>query len=203
MVGSCLNCILHTLHRGSRWNCWDVYSGINKKSIGKMDWKETLISNSFVGTITLIGAWLVRKYRPALKEAKRMFSVTEDVAGLKKKYESLNATVDAIVSMYPDAVFMCKENGDLIYANDMMCDLFGAKMEDLEGEGWLRFIVNKDREYVTKAYQSAIKNGKHFAPSFTIRNADSEQFISCDCTIILRRDIAGSIINIFGRILKV
>jgi PAS domain S-box-containing protein len=163
-----------------------------------MDWKEKAYETAFIGTLTLIGSWFVRKYRPALKEVRRIVSVTEDISSLKKKLEITTATVDAILSVHENAVFLCKDNGDLTYANEVMCEMFGANVEDLEGEGWLRFIVDKHRDYVIKSYQSAIKNGRHFAPSFTIRNGETGVETKCDCSIIIRRNSEAAVISIFG-----
>lgn len=167
-----------------------------------MEWKEKSAETILVGALTLLGAWVIKKIKP-------LFNGLSDIATSPKKiklFESekdiLHGKVNALVSISSDAIFICNEDGACVYANETLCELFGASESDMEGYGWSNFIKHDERERAKKEWKSGIENDKNITSGYTIVNGRTGQLIECTYTAIVHR-VNGRIITILGVVKKV
>lgn len=167
-----------------------------------MDWKETAAEKTFIGLLALAGAWVVKKSKPAWKKMIRLSKLSSDVDDLKRDYAVLHQTLEAIITVDSEAVFLSNEAGYCVFANDSLCDLFGGDRDEIEGDGWINFIEVNQRSRVRNEYEYAVKSGKHLDSSFVIINKRTEQEINCLYTAMIRRNAEGKIIIIFSIVKK-
>lgn len=162
-----------------------------------MDWKETA-EKSLIGLLTLIGAWGVKKSKPAWKGLIRLSKLSSDVDELKKNYSVLHHTLESVIETNSECIFLSKEDGSCVYANPSLCELFGGDGDDLEGFGWISFIKENQRHRVRNEYKYAIESDKHLDSYFTIVNKVSDKEIECYFTVMIRRNLEGKIVVIFA-----
>lgn len=77
---------------------------------------------------------------------------------------------EVILDLSPHPVYECNPTGECIFANGLLCDLFGLSAEDMMGSGWLEGILPEERERVFETWQSSVNNKIPYECSYTIRN---------------------------------
>lgn len=162
------------------------------------DWKSQVAEKTFIGALVLFGAWAVKKSKPAWKGLIRLSRLTSDVDELKKKYAVLHHTLEAVITVDSECVFLSNEQGFCTFANDRICELLGGDRDEIEGDGWINFIKVNQRSRVRNEYEYAVKNGKHLDSTFTVINKVSNEEFDCDFTVMIRRNLEGEIIVIFA-----
>lgn len=108
---------------------------------------------------------------------KQMLFVLKDVSETKKAEEALQRMEDfssIITRVSPVALWMTNEAGLTTFVNDTWTDWTGLPFLQNLGEGWLKAVVEEERENVQNAFAEAFREKKMFESDFRIRRKDGE-----------------------------
>lgn len=116
---------------------------------------------------------------------------------LKSKSRTL-----VLLSVHVDGVYECDANGNCIWTNKALQDMFGLNENELLGNGWLLAIDEKDRIDVWNDWKECIDKNIPYQSTYRITN-HNKHFI-CESCATAHKDEKGKILGYFGilRILK-
>lgn len=114
----------------------------------------------------------------------------------------LAADGEAMRAISDECIFKCDENGMLTCANESMCDLYGAALEDMKGYGAVNFIKPSQQDEVLKRWERAIKHDSSILMEYTIIHGVTGVHQPCQLRAAIKRNPAGQIISILGTISK-
>ena len=63
----------------------------------------------------------------------------------------------AILDISPSPMYECSPEGNCVFANDKLCDLFGLSNEEMMGSGWLDGIEPIERERVYSTWKKSVE----------------------------------------------
>lgn len=129
-------------------------------------------------------------------------SIKDLVEKTNVNLQKLLATQEAMLSISEQAIFKCNEDGDCTFANESLCELYGAAMEDMLGFGWVNFIKESERDAAEKNWKRSIQHDRQITYSYTVVNGDTGKEIPCYYRAAIKRDAENKIISILGVVFK-
>jgi PAS domain S-box-containing protein len=114
----------------------------------------------------------------------------------------ISANMYGMMTLDQQCIFKCDPDGALTFANESLCTLYGASMDELEGFGYLNFIRHDLRAARKEDWQAEIKHSKRVTSSFTLIHGITGEEIKVTYTAAIKRDEKDKIISIFGIVTK-
>lgn len=172
-----------------------------------MEWKTI---TQILGLVGLIGGgsyWTWKNIvKPCLAFVKRFEEIGkgfDKLAGMVDRSNYIDKKVDALVYLSDHAFFVCNKDGLCILANEALCNLFGAKENQMKGFGWLNFLHPDDKEKALHIWEQAIHNGgTDLKTNYRIIHGETEETITATYHAIISRDDDGEVIVSVGRAIK-
>lgn len=90
-----------------------------------------------------------------------------------------------------EGMYECDVNGECIWANQSLCDLFGLAYHDMMGHGWMEAIPPEQRSIVIDIWNKAIRDDIPYTWSYNIINRITSENIRVTATAIAVRDEFG------------
>ena len=122
---------------------------------------------------------------------------------MDKNIEKLTAVSEGLLMLNDQAIFRCDIDGRCVFANQALCELYGATREDMLGHGWLNFIKQSEREDAKKNWENSVENDNQVNYQYTVINGHTFTEIKCKYTAVIKRDEAHNIISILGIVSKI
>lgn len=72
----------------------------------------------------------------------------------------------------PVGIFLSSPEGDLLFVNDLWCDMSGMTSQDALGKGWIQAVHPEDRERVFSSWSTAIDDNEPSTCDFRFLRAD-------------------------------
>lgn len=82
----------------------------------------------------------------------------------------LRARQWALLRVKQTPLYECSPTGECVFANQVLCDLFGLSYEDMLGSGWLAGVDATDRQRVYQVWSTAIESHIPYECSYKIVN---------------------------------
>lgn len=99
------------------------------------------------------------------------------------------------------ALYAFDESGRCVWVNDQLAELFGLDSESMHGTGWLRSIVEAERQATWDEWQQARNSGVPYSGEYTIENPRTHQIMKCH-TITFPVEIEGKLSCYIGLVTK-
>lgn len=80
----------------------------------------------------------------------------EKLDNLTKDVKQISLSLSSLMDISNTAFFITDNKGNLTYCNDSLANIFGCKMEDMEGDGWLSYLHPEDRELTRDYFHNAV-----------------------------------------------
>ena len=98
-------------------------------------------------------------------------------------------------------IYECDANGDCLWANKTLCDLFGLSLEEMLGAGWLSGIAADEREHVWNKWKKAIELDIPYETEYTVVNIKTREHIRVRTTaIVYRAEFDKKVLGYYGTI---
>jgi PAS domain S-box-containing protein len=110
----------------------------------------------------------------------------------------ISAMNDAMLAISDQNIYKCSSDGKCTFANDSLCDLYGATLEEMLGYGWINFIEPSEREATQKNWERAVEYDSSITAEYTIINGTTGEKIPCFYKAAIKRTKEGKIISILG-----
>jgi PAS domain S-box-containing protein len=114
----------------------------------------------------------------------------------------LAASSDAMMAISDQCIFKCDEAGMCTFANDSLCELYGATVEEMMGFGWMNFLLHSEREQSEKNWLRAVKSDNVVSFDYTVVNGRTREKVPCMYKAAIKRDADGEVIGILGVVNK-
>lgn len=178
-----------------------------------LDWILKNKENLAWGAGALIGTWrsfiYIRKrwYLPTIKLAQKVLyelnnnggkSIKDLVEKTNKTVAKLAATNEAMLTISDECIFKCSPDGRCIFANESLCDLYGASHDEMMGYGWINFLAQDERDANEKNWKRAVENDTNISSEYTVVHGTTREKINCYYKAAIRRDETSAIISIIG-----
>ena len=173
------------------------------------------------GLVAIAGAiWAIIKYmiKPISKfGADFSYAVTKSVDGAKEMEAafgntpgqtikgllqelSMKRTVDEIqrnmmASHLGLGLYICSPDGKCLYANDVLCEIFGRDLHDMVDFGWLASIEGSERLSVHQVWMDCIKSQLPYNCTYTVVNPRTKARHSCSTMAVPVK--AGSVVTAY------
>lgn len=106
-------------------------------------------------------------------------------------------------SLLTIGAYECDAEGDCVWANRTLCEMFGMSFSDMLGNGWLSAICEPDRKRVWKDWLENIQLDIPYDSVYNVCNVESGEQYSCRSHAIAHRDIKGNILGYYGTVCKI
>src|SRR6478609_3444256 len=92
---------------------------------------------------------------------------------MQTKFE--NSFYEHVLDKVPDAVYVCNSNGEVKYANQILCDFIGASWDELANLNWMKF-AGPDIHPVRGDWLERMQNNPHqfYESVFKLKRHDGE-----------------------------
>jgi len=95
--------------------------------------------------------------------------------------------------------FECNSKGMCISANSALCNLFGSTQDQMSGEGWGKFIIDRDQERVFRNWHRALLSKQHeLIDAFTILNPLKKIYKNIEYKVVFKYNENGELSVIIG-----
>ena len=122
--------------------------------------------------------WVDLDYSPLLDDSGQpagvlaiVIETTERVRAEKALRDS-EAQFRTFAAAMPNHVWAARPDGKLDWFNHQVLEYTGARLEDLEGDGWGRVVHRGDLEHAVAAWQKALHDGTIYETEFRLRRRD-------------------------------
>jgi PAS domain S-box-containing protein len=122
---------------------------------------------------------------------------------MDRNIDKLTAVSEGLLMLNDQCIFRCNDDGRCIFANQALCDLYGASREDMMGFGWLNFIKQSEREDAKHNWENAIENDNQVNYKYTVISGDTGEEIKCKYTAVIKRNDKFEIISILGIVTRI
>lgn len=127
-------------------------------------------------------------------------SLLYKIDSLNKKLALRDAKWRIDKDLNNDYVFECDASGQIIFASNPLCKLFGMAMTDMLGNGWMNAVV--DKATVWEKWHKALEGEYPYEDQYCIRNKQTgDHFMVEVKTITIRDD--NKIIGHYGIVKKI
>lgn len=124
-----------------------------------MEWKEKATDILFVGVSGLVGGWIVKKFWPSVKNAKRMYGLLTELDWLKKEVVVMKERQFKILYTAPDPIFICNPKGEVTFVNPAWLQMTGIRTEkDALGFGFMKAIPEEDRDNLLEESERLVEH---------------------------------------------
>jgi len=89
-------------------------------------------------------------------------AIRKEVSSIGTKIEEIDAQVRGRLELENGGYFMTDANGSCLWTSSVWSQLTGVSVEDARGDGWVRGILEEDREEVWSAWSMAVRTKTHF-----------------------------------------
>lgn len=79
--------------------------------------------------------------------------------------------------------YECNTQGECVFANNKLCEMFGLSQEQMHGNGWLRAIDERQRPEVHRRWHEAIQARIPYDETYDIINQETGDKKKCRATI--------------------
>jgi len=118
---------------------------------------------------------------------------------LKKEELRNKLLADSLLTI---GAYECNADGDCVWANKALCDMFGMSFTDMTGNGWLSAICEPDRKRVWKDWLENIQLDIPYDSVYAVCNVESGEKYSCRAHAVAHRDIKGNILGYYGTVVR-
>lgn len=119
---------------------------------------------------------------------------------LKKEELRNKLLADSLLTI---GAYECNSDGDCVWANKALCDMFGMSFADMMGNGWLSAICEPDRKRVWKDWLENIQLDIPYDSVYNVCNVESGEKYSCRAHAVAHRDIKGNILGYYGTVVRI
>lgn len=147
-----------------------------------MDWREKGIEAIYLGVIAFLGSAFVKRFKPSLKGAKRMYGVIDEVDVLKKEVGVLKDLIQKILYTAPDPIFKVNNKGEVIFVNPAWLQMTGVRTEkDAFGFGFMKAIPEDDRDAMVDQSEMLTKHPSAFEGEIRFQHLVTDDIILTIC----------------------
>ena len=129
-------------------------------------------------------------------------SIKDLVEKINESITKLSAMNDAMLSISEQCIFKCSSDGRCTFANESLCELYGATQEEMMGFGWINFLLQSERDDNEKNWKRAIENDSSVSSEYTVVHGITGEKIPCYYKAAIKRDSTGKIVSILGIVHK-
>lgn len=117
----------------------------------------------------------------------------KDVLGQIRDIGMLNALrTRQMIMTHSVAIYECEPaHGQCTTANRALCELFGLSEKEMEGNGWTKSIVAKDRQACWDGYQKALASDIPYDWCYEVENQRTHERFRCRTEMVVLRDLHG------------
>lgn len=192
-----------------------------------MDWKDKGFEAIYVGGLSLIGGWFLKKYKPLSNQILKLYKISERVDELEKrqdiadrdtnirvdlfsnKFDRLESRVDvrentikALLDLDDMATFILDNKGDLIYVNEAWLEITGLpNAEAAYGFGYMSVIPDEDKANVILDHENQLKHpSTRYRDTIRFQKYKTKIITEYFCKSIPIFDYKNVLHNIIGRV---
>lgn len=103
--------------------------------------------------------------------------ITSYVQELHRQSLMNTGRIRIILNSYPIGLYECNKDGECVWVNSSLCDLFGMESDEMLGHGWLTAVEESQRGLVLDNWMNAVKKDIPYSWGYNITNQKTnEQF---------------------------
>lgn len=141
---------------------WRYLLGPFRKVVGTLNRRSAEISSALPVLFAIAESW---------PEPSRAGSLVSVINSLREQIEYNQARITSILEHHPGEVYECSPEGECLYANPAICELFGLSKQEMRGSGWLGGIEPAERERVYNIWTAAVQKKIPYECQYVVRNA--------------------------------
>lgn len=147
---------------------------------------------------------------PVVTSLQREFEINSGKS-IKDRITRIDETVQLaelrsklVAANMPIGVYECNPQGEWIWVNKSLCDLFGIDSNEMMGRGWLLGVDPEERGEVWSKWISDITSDIPYEHEYTARNTETgEKFIVRSVVVAHRATGSHSILGYHGTITRI
>lgn len=107
-----------------------------------------------------------------LKDIEKKFGkeIANTIIDFMRKSKSYNDNTDVRLNMLENelgiGIYVCNADGKCVYANRILCEMFGLPLNKMQGSGWLEPVIDKKKVYDDWVF--SFKNGIPYNTEYDI-----------------------------------
>jgi PAS domain S-box-containing protein len=131
-------------------------------------------------------------------------SIRDQLTRIEGKGYLTDARIRLIATnLVSTGIFECDGEGDCIWVNKALSELFGLDRDEMLGNGWLTSIIDSDRKRVWDEWNYAIEHRIPYEAQYTVYNRKTNKLHKCKVISMTVRDTHDVIVGYFGTVIEV
>jgi len=114
--------------------------------------------------------------------------ITSYVQELHRQSLMNTGRIRILLNSYPIGLYECDKNGECIWVNRALSDLFGMTAEDMLGHGWLSAVEESQRALVLSEWMNAVKKDIPYSWGYNITNQETKENFRVKAIALTIRD---------------
>lgn len=100
-------------------------------------------------------------------------------------------------------VYECDANGECIWVNKTLCEMYGMSFEEMLGKGWLSAVADDERTEVWENWLDDINYGIPHEGEYNIVNKKTGLKFKCRVSVVAHKTVDGKILGYHGTVIKI
>jgi PAS domain S-box-containing protein len=100
-------------------------------------------------------------------------------------------------------VYECDTQGNTVWVNKALCELFGLSFEEMMNNGWLSAVDEQQRSDVWEQWHDNIKHGIPHESEFIVHNRKSNKTFKVRSTAMTHKANDGRVLGYYGNIIEI